>query len=81
MKKKKNIPKTKNLKNQKQFKKKEKQEKSSKTEEQKQSSQNNQINLTENQRWLRRTKFIDEYGRKLREEISKNKIYPNISKN
>ncbi|CAM3486988.1 energy transducer TonB [Arcobacter aquimarinus] len=76
-----NIPKTKNLKPKNNPKIKEKQEKSSKIEEQKQSSQNNQINLTENPKDdLEEQKFIDEYGRKLREEISKNKIYPNISK-
>lgn len=76
-----NIPKTENLKVKDNPKIEEKQEKPSKTEEQKESIQTNQINLTEKPKDdLIEQKLIDVYGIKLREEISKNKIYPNISK-
>jgi protein TonB len=52
-----------------------------KIEEPKEIIQSNQVNFTENQKDnLEEQKLIDEYGIKLREEISKNKIYPNISK-
>ena len=76
-----NIPKTEKIKPKNNPKKEEKQENISKTEEEKESIQTNQINFIENPKDdLEEQKLIDEYGTKLREEISKNKIYPNISK-
>lgn len=76
-----NIPKTEKIKPKNNPKKEEKQENISKTEEEKESVQTNQINFIENPKDdLEEQKLIDEYGTKLRVEISKNKIYPNISK-
>lgn len=76
-----NIPKTEKIKPKNNPKKEEKQENISKTEEEKESVQTKQINFIENPKDdLEEQKLIDEYGTKLRAEISKNKIYPNISK-